>query len=174
MGFLQPKWLIFYNPKEDTYSIQDRSGYIPSPKELIDFANCLLEFAKDTNNGIEEHNEMVRKENELLYQKFISNSNIRINKYKSRYLYLFECQNKYKIGITDNIERRIKQLDTRPFKLNLIGQTNKLIKDAYKWEQYLHNEYKDQNIEGEWFSLTENQIQDIIDLFGNLDCVEEE
>lgn len=157
----------------DVYCLQNGQGFILSADETIKIAHGLVTFAYKNSEAIEEHNKYVE---EHLYDSWDDISNIpKIANYKKpRYLYLLECHNTYKIGITDNIERRIKQLDTRPFKLNLIGQTNKLIKDAYKWEQYLHNEYKDQNIEGEWFSLTENQIKDIIDLFGNLDCVEGE
>lgn len=158
---------------EDGYCLQNGQGFILPSEETIEIAKGLIEFAYNNKQNIIEHNNYTQ---EHLYDDYSNIQKIpKLPNYKKpKYLYLIECYNKYKIGITDNIKRRISQLDTRPFKLNLIAQTNKLIKDAYKWEQYLYSEYKDQNIEGEWFNLTENQIKDIIDLFGNLDYCEED
>lgn len=157
----------------DLYCLQNGQGFILSAEETIEIAHGLVTFAYKNSEAIEEHNKYVE---EHLYDSWNDISNIpKVANYKKpKYLYLFECHNTYKIGVTDNIKRRIHQLDTRPFKLNLIAQTNKLIKDAYKWERYLHEEYKNTNIEGEWFELTETQINDIKELFENLDYVEEE
>lgn len=68
------------------------------------------------------------------------------------YIYILECGGRYKIGHTNNIERRLKQLDTRPFKTRVVFS-------AYsKWAKSLEDEYHDilttlgYWLEGEWYS----------------------
>ena len=70
-------------------------------------------------------------------------------------------ENKYKIGSTkcSDVNKRLKQLQT--------GNSNQLfIKEYYetskpfKLETMLHNRYKDNNVIGEWFELTENEVKE--------------
>lgn len=71
--------------------------------------------------------------------------------YAGGYVYLFECGGKYKIGVSKNVERRMKELDNRPFKVNLIC---KVYSDmAYKVEQRIHELMSKFKIEGEWYEF---------------------
>ena len=66
-------------------------------------------------------------------------------------------ENRYKIGSTrcKNINKRLKQLQT--------GNSNKLLIENYyetnkpfKLETMLHNRFKDVNVIGEWFEISED------------------
>jgi len=71
----------------------------------------------------------------------------------------------YKIGKTINLKYRIKQLQT--------GCDSKL--EIYKYietddnnlEKYLHHYFKDKKIIGEWFQISNDNIDYIIDLINN-------
>ena len=69
----------------------------------------------------------------------------------------------YKIGITSNIKKRIKQLQT--------GNSNRLqlvcyIKNdnVYNLEKELHNHFKDKLVFGEWYNLNLDDIEYINNL----------
>lgn len=74
------------------------------------------------------------------------------------YIYLITNNlNQYKIGISKNPKRRIKELQTG-------NDSNLFIVNQYKSEKYykkiekaLHNTYKHCNVLNEWFELTNNQ-----------------
>lgn len=80
------------------------------------------------------------------------------------YVYLIgeiNDENKYKIGSTkcSDINKRLKQLQT--------GNSNQLIIKSYyetnkpfKLETMLHNKFKNNNVIGEWFEMTEKDIID--------------
>ena len=65
----------------------------------------------------------------------------------------------YKIGISKNPKKRVKQLQTgNSHKIKLIFFEE--VKEAKKAETIIHNFLKDSgnHISGEWFSLTDNQV----------------
>ena len=69
------------------------------------------------------------------------------------HVYLFECGGRYKVGFSDNVERRAKQLDDRPFKLNIVA-VSELLDNAYGIEQAIHEKLDKYKIYGEWYELT--------------------
>lgn len=71
---------------------------------------------------------------------------------------MLECGGKYKIGFSKDVERRINQLDTRPFKINLIAKS-KYLSDAYYWEQGLHDACSDSKIDGEWYEFSASELR---------------
>lgn len=86
-----------------------------------------------------------------------------------RYLYIIRCCPfiYYEIGITNNIEKRIKTLQIGcPFDLKFIVAVEADMEDflgreiAYL-EKFLHENYKHLNFKGEWFELSEKHISDI-------------
>lgn len=88
-------------------------------------------------------------------------------------LYIFKCKDTLltKIGITNNVARRIKQIGNNI----VLIQAFKLL-DPRKTEKYLHDKYKQYNEYNhavyngntEFFRLTEEQIQDIIEYLNSL------
>ena len=96
----------------------------------------------------------IQLDNEKAEKDFFKNWVHNMKPYNNKYgfVYVLRCANKYKIGYSKDVQRRIKQLDTRPFKLELVFEcySNK----AYDIEQTLHKtltEYKD---DGEWYNST--------------------
>lgn len=164
-------WGICYDEKTDTYYISNGNGFLLDKSDTIKIAKGLLRFCHNISQ--DEINEFNIKNQEDIYNYYGKSNFKKVIKYKPKYLYLLECAGKYKIGISDNIERRINQLDKRPFKLNLIARTNILREDAYAYEQYLHNQLKDNNIGGEWFDLDQSLVDKIINYYNRLDKVME-
>ena len=84
-------------------------------------------------------------------------------------IYLFEAENTglYKIGVSKNAKKRIKQIQTgSAYKLKIIKTFDS--KYAFKIESTLHrklnhcrtDEYGDKTLIGEWFALEEDNIDD--------------
>jgi len=77
----------------------------------------------------------------------------------STHLYILSCNGLYKIGITSDINRRIKTLQTgNPYTITL-----EYIEERYRpemAENYLHKCFKKNRVSGEWFKdLTITQIR---------------
>lgn len=71
-------------------------------------------------------------------------------------------ENFYKIGVTSNMDRRIRQLNiASPLGIEVI-QTFKLGKNALIVENLIHTENKEYRCNGEWFNLTVQQVNDLI------------
>jgi hypothetical protein len=89
---------------------------------------------------------------------------------KNPKIYLIHCKNinLYKIGISVNPEKRIKQLQTgTPYELSIISIYNS--KYPFKVEKILHNtfvskktpdnfQYDFELLSGEWFNLTAEDV----------------
>ena len=68
----------------------------------------------------------------------------------------------FKIGKTKSIERRLKQLQTgNEIKLEV---TRQIEYENPEIEKYLHEYYADRRLHGEWFDVTLEEIDYIIDL----------
>jgi predicted GIY-YIG superfamily endonuclease len=76
-----------------------------------------------------------------------------------KYVYLISDSNtyNYKIGISNNPERRVKTLQTgNDNKLKIV---HKIICEYYSdVEKALHNRYKFNKINGEWFELSNDDV----------------
>lgn len=82
-------------------------------------------------------------------------------------IYLLECGGRYKIGISSNIKRRIKDLNNRPFKVNCLAKSIYL-KNAYKIEHELHSLFERYRIDGEWFNFDSNTLQYAMNVINGL------
>ena len=83
------------------------------------------------------------------------------------YLYVLEIEHGYKIGITTNLERRMKQLEV-PEKAAVIGQWAS--KEYATIEKLLHKMYDEQRVpQSEWFRISRSELQTAID-FLNSTC----
>lgn len=63
-----------------------------------------------------------------------------------------------KIGTTENLKSRISTLSTANLNLHLLYYTNVNI------EKLLHKIYKDKKVKKEWFQLTLQDVENIIEL----------
>lgn len=90
--------------------------------------------------------------------------NAQVNIMTTYYIYLLQHENipEYtKIGYTSDLDQRIKQLQTASptgIKLIYFKETSY----AYQIEQALHRRYHHKNSNLEWFSLTQDDIDEII------------
>ena len=89
------------------------------------------------------------------------------------YLYVIECQEEnrilYKIGITNDLDKRIKSIKTGnpyPVKYVFIEERD----DASKIERWLHTQFNTYRMEGEWFhTLKLNEIRKKIFTYNDLE-----
>ena len=83
----------------------------------------------------------------------------------TRYIYLLECEfpdkSLYKIGISNKVERRVKQLQTgNPYQIKLLLKFKTPY--AFKIEAALHREHKIDNVNGEWFDIDISNVENRI------------
>lgn len=86
---------------------------------------------------------------------------------KHRYIYLMECCGKYKVGCSDNVERRKQQLDKRPFEV-VILEKSRLIDNPFEQEKRIHDLLSNYRIKGEWYELPDYAIEMVKDIIRNL------
>lgn len=130
-------------------------------------------YARDSNSTRITYNiayeaEEVNKES-LSFIPF-SREYTKVKHYKgNRYgklsnVYVLHSMGKYKIGVADDVDKRVKGLLTgNPAGIDII--TSVKTTSARSLEAYIHMLYKDLQHSGEWFSLTEVDVLDIIDYF---------
>lgn len=76
------------------------------------------------------------------------------------YVYIIESElGIYKIGRTKNVDARISQLKSLPFKIELVHTIT--CEDDQQFEQGLHDRFKDKRKTGEWFNLTKDDIEQL-------------
>jgi hypothetical protein len=75
--------------------------------------------------------------------------------------YLLHSNGYYKVGVTldTSIGRRIQQLQIgNPCKIDLVAKTG-TISNAYELEKALHKKFKGNKVRGEWFTLSEEELE---------------
>lgn len=86
-----------------------------------------------------------------------------------QYLYIIKCNQFYKIGITNNVKKRLKDLQSgNPYILELIGSFE--VKNPRLAESVFHNLLSRKNVVNEWFELNTEELSLLIetcDLFRN-------
>lgn len=94
------------------------------------------------------------------------------NRSSSSYLYLVESAGHVKIGITNDVNKRLSSIRTStPFGVSLIQSWDLGEEMVYKVEQHLHSLYSEYSVRLEWFKLSSAQIDEIIALLDNRDTV---
>lgn len=90
-------------------------------------------------------------------------------KNKSTHLYVLQCNNMLKIGVTNDIDKRIKNLQTgnaEPIELLYLEER----KNPTKAEKFLHNYFQKNRKKGEWFEgITLHDIRVRLMLFFDQD-----
>lgn len=144
----------------DGIEMTNGQGFITCAEDIMELCNGLMKYAFKHKNEIDVYNQkrMIEFEEELNGCVGTANIESRTTRSKGGYVYLLECGGKYKIGFSKDVERRINQLDTRPFKINLIAKS-KYLSDAYYWEQGLHDACSDSKIDGEWYEFSASELR---------------
>lgn len=151
---------------------QDKNDY-DIDKNQVECINALQKLLKNLtieNDKYIDHlsNLFISKE-ELIDYVSILNRNV-------QYVYFIKNTSSglIKIGKTNDLCNRIKQLERSALQCGVPIQNLKYVAilatcspNGYV-EKYLHNYFKQFNVMGEWFSITENRIFDFIDDYN--DC----
>ena len=80
-------------------------------------------------------------------------------------IYMIECCGKHKIGVTADIDRRLKQLNYNPFPVSLLCVTKPVAK-AYLIEKELHSLFEYYHNYREWFDFKNKET-----LKWAIDCI---
>lgn len=85
---------------------------------------------------------------------------------KPGYVYVLFSENRFKIGMTKSPKKRIGNIQTAsPFMVEVVAY--QYSKDCLALERWLHDEFSDKRVKGEWFSLSADDIES---LYMFLDC----
>lgn len=77
------------------------------------------------------------------------------------YILKIEGQDLYKIGVSQNISRRLKDIsNAMPYVVSLLYLFK--INNAYDLENYLHNLFITKHLKNEWFSLNNNDLNECL------------
>ena len=86
-------------------------------------------------------------------------ANVKDDKQKQKGVYLIDDGEFVKIGVAQNLEKRLNDIQvSNPRKIHVIAYTK--FKNAYKIESILHKKFKDKNVSGEWFDILD-EIKEI-------------
>ena len=144
-------WQIFIQTNDDEcfIAIPVSPNLMVKPSELKELMPLLEKYINEhTDEEVEEEN---KRRLDNIYGGLPTTTKKKAATYSGGYVYLFECGGKYKIGVSQNVSRRIKDLDNRPFKVNLICKVYS--KMAYKVESMIHKALKIYKIDGEWYDF---------------------
>lgn len=89
------------------------------------------------------------------------------NKLSNNFVYLAKQKNEkniYKIGRTIDLDTRERTFKVGNLFVDLIAY--RIVNDSVKAEKYLHNLFSSKHISGEWFELTDQDIDLLIKTFG--------
>ena len=79
-----------------------------------------------------------------------------------KYIYIISCQEYYKIGISNDVNKRTDDLQIgNPFELKVIDMI--LVEKPSSYESLIHMKLKDYHVRGEWFNASIHEIRKVID-----------
>lgn len=89
-----------------------------------------------------------------------------------RFIYVMKCESYFKIGITNNVRKRLESLSCSiPFETTVVAVYSPKFKEKTKedtWrnrrrynkvEKYLHRYFANKRIRGEWFGLDQRDLE---------------
>lgn len=155
-----PDMVLINETLADGYYLSDYHGRILSADIAKDICKNVMRFYKKHGYEIDEINAGRQEEakREMERQEAEARALMLEGRRKTKgHVYLFECGGRYKVGFSDNVERRAKQLDNRPFKLNIVA-VSELLDNAYGIEQAIHEKLDKYKIHGEWYELTDDKV----------------
>jgi hypothetical protein len=79
---------------------------------------------------------------------------------KKRRVYLIECGGRYKVGVSENPERRVTELNDRPFPAKLITKSGP-VHCAFEAEREIHEWLDSYRVNGEWFDIPEHFVESV-------------
>lgn len=81
-----------------------------------------------------------------------------------RFVYVVRCCNYHKIGVSDDPDKRFKSIQAHnPFEIELVKVYGYRSSDAHKIERYLHKQFNEYRVRGEWFDFGDLDVIKLID-----------
>lgn len=146
-------------------ALVDQSGFVVTYMELLEILNAIHGFYNDVDDdAVCEYNESILSDyhNRNVVTETQLNRKLEQSK-RNGYVYLINAGEFYKIGISRNVDRRITQLSTiPPFDVTLVCiiETD----DMLGLENKLHTMFSEKRVNGEWFTLSDEDVNYIIKL----------
>jgi predicted GIY-YIG superfamily endonuclease len=77
-------------------------------------------------------------------------------------VYFLQDLNAYKIGITNNMDRRLKTFETGNAYIRLVAKSKWMSREDAIWlESSLHAKYAHRRVRGEWFDLKPSEVNEV-------------
>lgn len=160
-----PSYMLFRN--DGGFYLSTSMGRVATLEEVEYFAEELVRYAKEREKDIEIHN--LRSELEFMRSHYEEpKPKQKKRQPKKRCVYLLKCGDKFKVGVSKNVDRRIKELDKRPLPVKLVTKSE-LVHCAFEAEKEIHERLEDYRIDGEWFDIPESLIGSVIQSIENVD-----
>lgn len=103
--------------------------------------------------------------NSVYYYRVVNSRETNKKKHPISNIYIAKLWelNIYKIGVSQNVNRRLRDLNAAsPFEVVLVQSTS--VSNAYDLELKIHETYKSDSLKGEWFHFTNNDVTSITNL----------
>lgn len=155
---------VFEKQEDGSVVMLNCHGFAVESEDLKELCEGLLKTAFDHEKDLIIYN----TKREVEFEKELHDYGYTPKEKTKANVYLMECGDRYKIGVSRNIKRRIKELNKRPFETRLVKQSKPVV-DAYLYESELHENYEDKKISGEWFNLTQHDVNVICSYLENLE-----
>ena len=125
-------------------------------EDVEEITSLLLTTAREHEEDIIFHNYNLENDRYNPDSRLTDDVCVRPAKLKS--VYMLKCGDRYKIGISQNVPRRLKALNNRPYPVELIAMS-KPFSGAYEVEQQLLAMHEDGKTDGEWFISDERRAK---------------
>lgn len=159
--------LLIFDEESELWEPRTSGGYNKYilPSEVDGIINDLIYYSQFyTDAEIIQYN---RQLEERFFDDF-KPTTTKPAKDLSGFVYILKCENRYKVGYSKDVNKRIKQLDTRPFKLELIYK--QYSECAYRIEQRIHQQLVAFKVENEWYDIKESLlIKSVIAIFKSVE-----
>lgn len=139
---------------KDGVMVNNPWGELMDAEQMLEVAEGMITYAKAHEKDILLHNMSLQN------KPFVFFGGEEKKKVQPRQVYFLECGGKYKVGVTKELDRRIRELDCRPFKVTLLAHS-RMMEEAFEVEQEIHEFLENKKIEGEWYNLNLDEVESI-------------
>lgn len=157
--------------EDNTYydGVLDENGKLITKEKALDLIAHLQNYlSRYDESDVNEFNQFIDECELARLQELNSHSHKESNpRYSRKYVYIFysDILNQYKIGISNDLERRVSEFAYINAK---IVAHSSLLDNAIDYEQKLHEEYKDYSCGNEWFKFSDDLANSVIEKVKNL------
>ena len=145
----------------------DQLGYKATREEIEALVPQVLETARKHEKDIVIHNLSLDRDYGDRLQRPMKKGPAKL---KARYVYMFKCgDDRYKIGVSSNVERRRKELDNRPYPVSTYAVSKVPFSRAFEFETYVHDLHSGEKTDGEWFVIDDARAKRTALLIENAD-----